>query len=234
MNSSKEVTNVVLVHGAWADGSSWNRIIPALQERGLRVLAAPIPLTSLQDDLMAVERTMKRTEGPIILVAHAYSGAVISASINDRISSLVFVAALAPDEGETVAEVFYRDEPHPDAPHLEPDSDGLIWMPDESFRKAFSQNTSEAEASLLAAVQRPIALKCIKESSPKPLWKVKPSWYLVAKDDRMINPATQYFMAERMGAQISSEGVDHLPLVTAPIAVLDVILQAVATSSATD
>jgi pimeloyl-ACP methyl ester carboxylesterase len=232
MSGSKEPTSVVLVHGAWADGSSWNEIIGPLLSKGLNVLAAPIPLTSLSDDVAALDRVLERTDGPAVLVAHAYAGAVIAANSNERVRSLVFIAALAPDEGETVAEVFYRDKPHPQAPRLAPDAHGLIWMPREGFASAFSQHASPERAALFAATQRPIAVACIQEKAPRPAWKLKPSWYLLAGDDRMINPATQLFMAQRMGARIRSEKVDHTPLVTAPEPVIEVILEAVASSAA--
>jgi pimeloyl-ACP methyl ester carboxylesterase len=197
----------------------------------MRVLAAPIPLTSLSDDVAALERALERTDGPVVLVAHAYAGAVIGACTNERVQSLVFIAALTPDEGETVGEVFYREKPHPEAPHLVPDVHGLLWMPNDRFDTAFCQNASPEQAALLAATQRPIALECIEEKAPKPAWKAKPSWYLVAEEDRMINPATQSFLARRMGAQIRSEEVDHTPLVTAPELVVEIILQAVTSAA---
>ncbi len=228
MAGSKGRTSVVLVHGAWADGSSWNDIIGPLLSKGLNVLAAPIPLTSLSDDVAALDRALERTDGPVVLVAHAYAGAVIAANTNERVQSSVFVAALAPDEGETVAEVFYRDKPHPEAPQLAPDAHGLIWLPQEAFGAAFSQHASPERAALFAATQRPIAVACIQEKAPRPLWKAKPSWYLLAEEDRMINPATQLFMAQRMGARVRSKKVDHTPLVTAPEPVIEVILDAVA------
>jgi pimeloyl-ACP methyl ester carboxylesterase len=227
MNASRTTANVVLVHGAWADGSSWARVIKRLQSEGLRVLAAPIPLTSLSDDVAALERALERTNGPVVLVAHAYAGAVIGASINERVRSLVFIAALTPDEGETVGEVFYREKPHPEAPQLAPDKHGFIWIPEEQFGAGFFQHASSEEAALFAATQRPIALACIQEKAPRPAWKEKPSWYLVAEEDRMINPSSQRFLAGRMGAQIRSEKVDHAPLVTAPDLVVEIILQAV-------
>ena len=227
MNGSRKIADVVLVHAAWADGSCWARVIGPLQSRGLRVLAAPIPLTSLSDDVAALERSLERTDGPIVLVAHAYSGAVTGASINERVQSLVFITGLTPDEGETVGEVFYREKPHPEAPQLAPDKHGFIWMPDDRFGTAFCQNASTEQAALLAATQRPIALACIQERVPKPIWKAKPSWYLVAQEDRMINPATQQFLARRMGARIRSEKIDHTPMVTAPELVVEFILQAV-------
>lgn len=231
MSRSKEKIHVVLVHGAWADGSSWNDVIGPLLSKGLNVLAAPIPLTSLSDDVAALDRALERTDGPVVLVAHAYAGAVIAATTNERIRSLVFIAALAPDEGETVADVFYREKPHPEAPRLAPDAHGFIWMPREGFGTAFSQHASPERAALFAATQRPIAVTCIQEKAPRPAWKVKPSWYLVAEEDRMISPTTQHFMAERMGARIRSEKVDHLPLVTAPEPAIEVILEAVANSA---
>jgi len=125
MSASETIASVVLVHGAWADGSSWARVIEPLQSRGLKASAAPIPLTSLSDDVAALERALERTDGPVVLVAHAYAGAVIGASTNERARSFVFIAALAPDEGETVGEVFYRDKPHPQAPQLAPDRHGF-------------------------------------------------------------------------------------------------------------
>jgi pimeloyl-ACP methyl ester carboxylesterase len=231
MSESKRKFSVVLVHGAWADGSSWNEIIGPLQSNGLNVLAAPIPLTSLSDDVAALDRALERTDGPVVLAAHAYAGAVIAASTNERVQSLVFIAALGPDEGETVADVFYRDKPHPQAPQLAPDAHGFIWMPQEAFGAAFSKNAFPERAALFAATQRPLAVACIQEKASRPAWKVKPSRHLVAEEDRMINPTTQRFMAQRMGARIRSEKVDHTPLVTAPEPVIEMILEAVASSA---
>jgi pimeloyl-ACP methyl ester carboxylesterase len=228
MSQSSDDVSVVLVHGAWADGSSWSSVIRPLQSRGLHVVSAPIPLTSLSDDVKALERAVERTKGPVVLGAHAYAGAVIGATRHERVQGLVFIAALAPDEGETVAEVFYREKPHPQAPQLAPDAHGLIWMPDEAFPTAFAQNASREQAALFAATQRPIAVACIQEKAPAPAWKRKPSWYLVAEEDRMINPSTQHFMAQRMKATIRSEKVDHTPLVTAPNPVVEVFGEAIA------
>jgi len=216
---------LVAVHGAWADGSSWKDVILRLERQGLRVVAAPIPLTSLDDDAAALKRAIGRTEGPVILAGHAYAGAVIGSVNNDRVKALVYIAALAPDEGETVAQVFYRDDKHPQSPQLVPDADGFIWMPDEGFRNAFSQHATAEQIALSTAVQRPISVKCIQEPITKPAWRSKPSWFLIAEEDRMINPKTQHFMAERMGASISSLAVDHTPLLSAPQKVGDIILE---------
>lgn len=225
MNSFENAT-VVVVHGAWADGTSWKAVIRHLQEQGLKVIAAPIPLTSLSDDAAALRRTIARTQGPLIVAGHAYAGAVIATANDERIRALVYIAALAPDEGETVAQVFYRDETHPKAPQLTPDADGFIWMPDAGFDDAFAQNATAEQTALSKAVQRPIALKSIQERAPIPAWKSKPTWYLLAEEDRMINPKTQQFMAERMKATIRSLAVDHTPLLTAPEKVVAIILEA--------
>ena len=217
----------ILVHGAWADGSCWSNVILPLRRHGLNVISAPIPLTSLTDDAAALERVIERTTGPVILVGHAYAGAVIAAAPHERVKSLVYIAALAPDEGETVADVFHRAEPHPQAPRLAPDSNGLIWMPEqEGFASAVAHKASPDQHAIMAAVQRPISVQCIQEKSPTPAWKTKPSWYLIAEEDRMILPETQRFMANRMGAILHPRDVDHTPMYTAPEVVVDVILAA--------
>lgn len=218
---------VVLVHGAWADGTGWAHVITPLQSRGIKTIAAPIPLTSLSDDIAALERALERTDGPIVLVAHAYAGAVISASVNERVRALVFISALTPDEGETVAGVFYRDKPSAEAPKLAPDSHGLLWIPTDQFGRAWCQNAGPEQARLLAATQRPIAVAAIQEKAPPPTWKTKPSWYLLAEEDRMINPATQRFLAQRMGAQVHSAKVDHASPMTAPELVVAMVHRAI-------
>jgi pimeloyl-ACP methyl ester carboxylesterase len=219
-------STVVLVHGAWADGSCWRNVILPLQQRGLHVICAPIPMTSLTNDAAALSWALERTSGPVVLVGHAYSGAVIAAVREDRVKSLVYIAALAPDEGETVAKVFYRDTPHPEAPKLVPDSHGFIWMPDDGFRRAVAHKASADQTNVAAAVQRPIAVQCIQEPAPTPAWRTKPSRFLLAEEDRMINPKTQRFMAERMGARVQSHSIDHSPMYTEPNLVIDVILEA--------
>jgi pimeloyl-ACP methyl ester carboxylesterase len=174
-NKSDSRATIVLAHGAWADGSSWNAVIQPLQSMGLRVIAAPLPLTSLDDDVAALDRVLARTEGPVILAAHAYAGAVISASVSEKVKSLVFIAALAPDEGETVADVFYRLPAGPDTAKLAPDANGLLWMAEEDFGKAFAPHATPERARMLYATQRPIAVTCIKQPLSKPGWRTKPS-----------------------------------------------------------
>jgi pimeloyl-ACP methyl ester carboxylesterase len=219
--------SVVLAHGAWADGSSWAGVIAALKKESVQVLAAPLPLTSLADDVAALNRSLDRTDGPIVLVGHAYAGAVIALVSPERVRALVYVTALAPDEGEKVADVFYRLEPHPQAPKLAPDSNGLIRLPEGASATAFAQNASADQQAVLAAVQRPISLNCITVPAGRPLWKAVPSWFLIAEDDRMIVPQTQRYMAERMKAKSRAHAVDHTPSVTAPAVVVDIIRDAI-------
>lgn len=219
--------NVVLAHGAWADGSSWSKVIAGLNAKGVRAWAAPLPLTSLADDVAALDRTLERVEGPVILAGHAYAGAVIAGTHSEKVRGLVYVAALAPDEGETVADVFYRAEPHPKAPKLAPDSHGLIWLPEDAFATAFAPNAAAEERVVLAAVQRPLAVPCISVKVGKPLWKDRPSWFLIAEQDVMILRETQLFMAERMKARVRAHPLDHAPILTAPGVVVDIILEAV-------
>jgi pimeloyl-ACP methyl ester carboxylesterase len=218
---------VIFVHGAWADGNSWSKVIVPLAGRGVGVIAAPIPLTSLGDDVTALERVIDRTAGPVVLVSHAYAGAVISSARNSRVKALVFINSLVPDGGETVADVFYRKPPHPRAPHLMPDANGYIWMPNDAFATAFAPNASPSELTVLAATQRPIAVACIKERLTAPTWRSTPSWYLVAEQDQLIDVDTQKFMAARIGATARSYPVDHSALITAPEDVVDIVSEAV-------
>ncbi|MFM0097452.1 alpha/beta hydrolase [Paraburkholderia nemoris] len=224
--------SAVLVHGAWADGSSWSKVVGRLKARGINAVAAPLPLTSLHDDVAALNRTLERIDGPVVLAGHAYAGAVIGSTRADTVKALVYVAALAPAEGETVGDVFYRGEAHPLAPRLSPDQHGLIWLPEEAFAAAFAQNATAQELTVLGAVQRPISVSCIGEPVGRTLWTDRPSWFLTAEQDRMISPDTQHFMAQRMNARVHSHQVDHTPIVTAPDVVTDVIVEAVETVSA--
>ena len=201
-------------------------MIGPLKREGLKVICAPIPLTSLTDDISALGRALERTSGPVVLAGHAYGGAVIQAASDERVKSLVYIAALAPEEGETVANVFYRDEPHPDAPKLEPNKHGCLWLTEEGFRKAVAHKAPQNLIDVMAAVQRPISIHCIQQPALTPAWKTKPTWYLLAEEDRMINPKTQRFMAERMRATIRSVPADHSPMYMEPKLVVGIILEA--------
>lgn len=228
-NGKANGLTVVLVHAAWADASSWNKIIPALEKRSLSVRAAQIPLTTFSDDVAAVRRLLKQVEGPVLLAGHSYAGAVITAAATNtpQVKGLVYIAAIVPDEHETVADLFHRAAPHPSAPRLAPDADGFLWLPPEAFANAVAPDSSPEETALMAMNQHPIALKCLGEPMTLPAWKHKPSWYLIAGRDRMISPETQRFMANRIQPRASfSFDVDHTPLTSAPETVVRVIAEA--------
>jgi pimeloyl-ACP methyl ester carboxylesterase len=220
--------SIVMAHGGWADGSSWARVITGLATHGIKAAAAPLPLTDLADDVEALNRSIERMPGLVVLAAHAYAGAVIGLACPERVKALVYVTAFAPDDGEKLTDLFFRAEPHPQAPKLAPDSANLLWLPDDAFRKAFAQNASADDLTVLAAVQRPLRFSCMTVATAGPvLWKKVPTWYLVAEHDHMIVPQTQRFMAERMKAKIKSYAVDHTPIVTAPAPVVDIIREAI-------
>jgi pimeloyl-ACP methyl ester carboxylesterase len=221
---SSNNVSVVLVHGAWADGSSWAKIIAPLAAEGVTVVAVQMPLTSLEEDVAAVRRAIDRAPGKVVLAGHAYGGAVISAVRDDRVKALVYVAAGAPDEGETIVEAFYGAEP----PKLELDAHGLIALPEPAFAAAFAPNASAAEQAVLAAAQHPISPACITVPLAHPLWKDLPAWFLVAGQDQMLSPERQLFMAERMKARLHRAAVDHTPIVTAPETVLPLLREAIA------
>jgi pimeloyl-ACP methyl ester carboxylesterase len=226
MNTFEKNATVILVHGAWADGSSWSRVIEPLREAGLAAVCAPMPLTSLSEDIAMLTKVVERAQGPVLLAGHAYGGAPMAGVTHERVKGLVYIAALAPDAGETVADVFFREKPHPQAPALAPDAQGLIWMPESGFANAFAQNAPQETHVILNAIQRPISVKCIQEKVPVPAWKTRSSWYLVAEQDRMIPAATQRFMADRMKARVFAHPVDHTPSITAPEVVVDILIEA--------
>ncbi len=228
-NAKYQNLTAVLVHAAWADASSWNKVAVPLQRLGLRVRSAQIPLTSLTEDVAALKRLLRQVEGPVLLAGHSYAGAVITAAAadNPQVRALIYIAAIVPDEGETVGTLFQRAEPQPSArPQLAPDADGFLWLPPEAFANAVAPDASPEETVLMALTQHPIALKCLGEPMTVPAWKQKPSWFLIGEKDRMISPAMQRFMAERIRARVHPLDVDHTPLASAPDAVVRVIVEA--------
>jgi pimeloyl-ACP methyl ester carboxylesterase len=225
--SIKDDLTIVFAHGAWADGLSWAKVINGLRAHGLTSISAALPLTTRPDDLDAINRAVERAPGDVVVVGHAYAGAVVGGASSDKVKALVYITALAPDAGETVADVFYRSKPHPKAPKLAPDAHGLIYLPDEAFADAFAPNATADEQAVLRAVQRPISPACITVKVERPRWKDVPTWFLLAEQDRMILAETQRFMADRMKATVRSHPVDHAPSVTAPGPVVDIIMEAV-------
>lgn len=218
--------SVILVHAAWEDGSAWSKVIVPLVQQGIYTVAAPIPLTTMDDDVAMVEHIIDRTTGPVVLVSHAYSGAVISSVRNPRVQSLVFINSLLPAEGETVADVFYRKPPHPKAPRMKPDENGLVWMPRWAFGHSIAPKATSAELAVLAASQRPLSVPCIQKKVGPPAWKSKQSWYLLAEQDDLIDIETQRFMAKRADSKMRSYPDDHIAMVTAPQHVIELISEA--------
>jgi len=225
LNNQRTNATVVLVHGAWADGSSWNKVTAELQQKGFPVVAAQIPLTSFRDDVTVLRKVLLRQEGPVVLAGHSYGGAVITAAAagNPSVKALVYIAAVVPGDGEAVGDVFHRVAAHPRAPKLEPDADGFLWLRVDAFRNAVAPDASSSETALMAATQKPIALKCLGEPITTPAWKEKPTWFLIAENDRMVSPETQRFTAERMKSKVVSLPVDHTPLISKPGAVAELI-----------
>jgi pimeloyl-ACP methyl ester carboxylesterase len=208
--------NVVLVHGAWADGSSWSGVVPRLRDNGYQVTAAQIPLTSLADDVAVTRRILSLQKGPTVLVGHSYGGMVISVAAvgAPNVTSLVYVSAFAHDEGETLGELNARVAPPPGPSPLRFDDPGFVWIDVEAFPQVFAHDVEVVRAQVMAAVQKPIAAKIFGERPGKPAWKSLPSWYMVSEDDRMISPQTQLFMANRMRATTVSVPGSHAALVS--------------------
>ena len=228
--AANEKPTVVLVHAAWEDGTVWSKVIVGLAQHGVTAVAAPMPLTTLDNDVATVEHMIDRSIGPVVLVSHAYSGAVISSVHDPRVTGLVFINSLVPAEGETVADVFYRKPPHPKAPRMKPDANGLVWMPHWAFGHSIAPKATRDELTVLAATQRPLSVPCIQKKLGPSAWKSTPSWYLIAEEDDLIDVDTQRFMAKRAGSSIRSYPDDHTSMVTAPQHVVDLILEAIGTT----
>jgi pimeloyl-ACP methyl ester carboxylesterase len=222
--------NVVLVHGAWADGSSWSKVIPLLQRKGLNVTAAQIPLTSLADDIAVTRRVLAAQKGPTVLVGHSYAGLVISGAANGdpNVKALVYIAAFALDEGESI-EALGKTGPAPAGAGAvrPPDDHGFLWIDPPAFRQAFAADADPVEASVMAAVQKPLSFNSYTAKSGPPAWKHIPSWYMVATEDHMIPPEAEEFMAKRIKATVRKVGASHAAMVSHPKEVTDLISMAV-------
>lgn len=221
--------NIVLVHGAWADGSSWSRVIPLLQERGYNVTAVQIPLTSLSDDVAVTRRVLAMQNGSTILVGHSYGGVVITvAGANaSNVVGLVYISAFAPDEGEVLGELNGRMPAASGQANIRPDAYGFLWINPKAFPESFAQDVDPAAARVMAAVQKPLAASIFGEKVTQAAWKSKPSWYLVSENDRIINPDLERFMAKRIGAkEVVSIQSGHASLVSHPGEVSKLIMDA--------
>lgn len=222
-----EKINIVFVHGLWADGSGWNGVIPTLFEEGYEVVSVQNPLTTLEDDVLATQKVLARLEGPVVLVGHSWGGAVITVAGNDpKVKALVYVAALAPDEGESLGELSEK-YPTEASQHLEI-ADGLIWMSLEGMQKHFAGDLPEKQTTIMYATQGPASLALFGAKVTAPAWKQKPCWYIIAKNDHTINPDLELLFANRMDAIITELESSHVPMLSQPEAVLNVIRHAVA------
>ncbi|MEU0965310.1 alpha/beta hydrolase [Streptomyces sp. NPDC005917] len=216
--------NVVLVHGAYADGSSWAKVIPLLQAAGLNVIAVQNPLTSLADDVAATNFALARQSGPTVLVAHSYGGTVISQTgLDADVTALVYVAARAPEAGEDFAALSKKFPAPPVNSGLITKS-GFRYLSESAFLQDFANGVPRKEALTLYAVQGP--LSTAPPTTTVAAWHKKPSWYVVSKNDRTINPELERFMAKRMKATTTEVDSGHLSIVTHPEAISRVILQA--------
>src|SRR6202166_2592541 len=220
--------NVVLVHGLYADGSSWIDVIPYLQRAGLQVTAVQNPLTSLADDVAATRRVLALQDGPTVLVGHSFAGTIISEAGNDpKVSALVYVAARAPDAGEDFGALAAKF-PKPPASAGVVRADGFFWLGEEAFLKDFAGDLAPARARALFAVQGQVTSALVTERTTTAAWRSKPSWYQVSAQDRTINPDLEPFLAKRMKATTIELDSSHLSLLSHPREIADLILQAAA------
>jgi len=220
-------TTVVLVHGAFADGSSWNQVTPLLQAKGLKVVSVQNPLSSLADDVAAVQRVVDAQSGNVVLVGHSWGGAVITqGGTSDKIKALVYVAAFAPSEGEALGTVGKDYPVPPGVPTLKPDANGNLELSPESFAVNFAQDIPKAQSAVLATTQGLFPAKAFSEPVTFAAWKHKPNYYLVANQDRMIDPGLQQAFAKKLNAVTVNVAASHVPMLSQPQAVADLIIKA--------
>jgi pimeloyl-ACP methyl ester carboxylesterase len=225
---AQPLRNIVLVHGAWADGSSWNKVIPLLEKKGFHVTAVHLPFTTLADDAAAVKRAVALEDGPVLLVGHSYGGAVITEAGNDpKVAALVYVAAFAPDVGQSAGDLNGSVAPTPGAKEFRPDPNGDLSLTDRGVAEDFAQDLSAPEKKILAATQG-------QTSGPNELgakvsaaaWKTKPTFYIVADQDRMIQPGLEKQMAAQMHAKTIHISSSHVPMLSHPAEVAEFISEA--------
>ncbi len=218
---------VILVHGAWADGSSWSKTVLRLAEQGLTVTAVQMPLTSFDDDVATVRRALALATPPVVLVGHSYGGAVITeAGRDEKVSGLVYIAAFAPDAAESAASLGQTVEPPPMAAELRPDASGFLKLTEAGIREDFAQDLSEEEKTVLFAAQAPTNVASLGGLVSEPAWRSRPSWYLVAGEDRAIPPKLQRIMAARMHATAEEIPSSHVAMLSHPDVAARLIRQA--------
>ncbi|GAB3584529.1 alpha/beta hydrolase [Hymenobacter daeguensis] len=223
------VKNIVLVHGTWADGSSWAKVIPLLTAKGYHVTAVQNPLTSLADDVAATRRAIELQDGPVLLVGHSWGGVVITeAGTDPKVAGLVYVAAAAPDAGQSFLELVQTFPGTPGNDQIQPDKFGYIHMSPKGFTEDVAQDLSKSDQQVAIATQTPQPFAALKDKVSTPAWQTKPSWYIVAANDRMINPDLERSLARKMKATSTTLSASHMVLLAQPDKVAAVILEAAA------
>jgi len=230
-NSNSPVT-VVLVHGGFVDGAGWEGVYNVLKKDGYNVSIVQNPTTSLADDVAVTRRAIAQAEGPVVLVGHSYGGVVVSeAGTDPKVAGVVYVAAFAPDKGESVDSLIKNPPPGAPVPPILPPVDGYLFLDKAKFRAAFAADVSEAKAGFMADSQVPWSVNALTGAVTEPAWKTKPSWYLVATEDKMIPPPAQRQMAARAGATVAEAAGSHAIYVSRPEAVAALIAKAATTVS---
>ena len=224
-----EQPNVVLVHGAWADGSSWSAVIESLQTRGFNVTAPQFPETSLADDVARLRHVLARQSGPTIVAGHSYGGQIMTALENDapNVAGLVYIAAFGLDEGESLGALLGAGPPTPALAHLIVDEQNFAWIPEDDFVNHFAADVDPVKARVMYAVQQGLSMSTFEDVMGVPAWRSHPSWYLVATNDEAIPPDAERMFAERMGATTVEVASSHVAMVSHPDEVTKLIEAAV-------
>jgi pimeloyl-ACP methyl ester carboxylesterase len=222
-----QAKTIVLVHGAFADGSSWSKVIPLLEARGYHVVAVQEPLSSLADDVAATRRAIDLQTGPVLLVGHSWGGAVITEAGNhDKVVGLVYLSAFAPDGGESVDDLGKGVPALPWVNRLVVDAGGFAWLPADVLAKYMAPDLSAAESAVVASVQVPIQMKAFGDKVTTAAWRAKPSWYIRTEQDQMIDPQAQATMAARAGAKLTNVKASHVSMLSHPEEIAAAILAA--------
>ncbi len=222
-NEMRARPNIVLVHGAWADGSSWSGVIERLQADGYHVTAPQFPLTSLADDVARLRHVLALQDGPTIVAGHSYGGQVMTALGTDapNVVGLVFIAAFGLDEGESLGGLLAQGPPTPALAHQFVDEEGFVWLTEDDFVNHFAGDVDPVKAKVLYAVQQPLSASAFGDVMNVPAWKSLPSWYLVAQDDQALPPDAERMFAKRMGATTIEVPAGHLAMVSQPAEVVN-------------
>jgi len=220
-------TTVVLVHGAFADGSAWDKVIPILQAKGLNVISVQNPLTSLADDVAATRRVLDMQTGPVVLVGHSWGGVVVTEiGQHERVKSLVYVAAFAPSEGQSVVDMAKAYPTPVGFSFFVQDKEGFLTLSAEGMAKHFAQDLPAAQTKLMTVTQGPVRAKNFEQKTTVAAWRTKPSWYVLCEQDHMIQPALEKAMAEKISAHVVSLPASHVPQLSRPAQVADAIVAA--------